>query len=50
MKSSFFARNPSVLVFLALLGLFTLTITIASEGVGLGLISTSFVKTLGKTL
>ncbi|MGR3793870.1 urea ABC transporter permease subunit UrtC [Vannielia sp. SX4] len=47
---SFIARNPSILVFLACLGLFTLAVTIASEGFGLGLISTSFVKTLGKTL
>ncbi|MBS8225870.1 urea ABC transporter permease subunit UrtC [Vannielia litorea] len=47
---SFIARNPSILVFLACLGIFTLAVTIASEGFGLGLISTSFVKTLGKTL
>ncbi len=47
---SFIARNPSILVFLACLGLFTVAVTIASEGFGLGLISTSFVKTLGKTL
>ncbi|MFK7874198.1 MAG: urea ABC transporter permease subunit UrtC [Paracoccaceae bacterium] len=50
MNRTFIARNPSVLVFLALLGLFTITVTILSEGFGLGLISTSFVKTLGKTL
>ncbi|MBY6151886.1 urea ABC transporter permease subunit UrtC [Vannielia litorea] len=50
MNRSFIARNPSILVFLACLGLFTVTVTIASEGFGLGLISTSFVKTLGKTL
>ncbi len=50
MNRSFFARNPSVLVFLATLGLATLFITAASEGLGLGLISTSMVKTLGKTL
>ena len=50
MNRSFFARNPSVLVFLATLGLATLVITAASEGLGLGLISTSMVKTLGKTL
>ncbi len=47
---SFIARNPSVLIFLACLGIFTVAVTIASEGFGLGLISTSFVKTLGKTL
>jgi urea transport system permease protein len=37
-------------VFLALLALFTIFITVLSEGFGVGLISTSFVKTLGKTL
>jgi urea transport system permease protein len=50
MNRSFIARNPSVLVFLALLALFTLVVTVLSEGFGVGLISTSFVKTLGKTL
>ncbi|SIN79583.1 urea ABC transporter permease subunit UrtC [Vannielia litorea] len=50
MNRSFIARNPSILVFLACLGIFTLAVTVASEGFGLGLISTSFVKTLGKTL
>ncbi|SFA70222.1 amino acid/amide ABC transporter membrane protein 2, HAAT family [Poseidonocella pacifica] len=46
----FLAANPSVLVFLALLGLFTLGVTLLSEGAGTGALSTSFVKTLGKTL
>ncbi|MCE8547040.1 urea ABC transporter permease subunit UrtC [Ruegeria pomeroyi] len=50
MDRSFVARNPSVLVFLALLSLFTLVVTVLSEGFGIGVISTSFVKTLGKTL
>jgi urea transport system permease protein len=50
MKSSFFSRNPSVLVFLACLAIFTLAVTLMSEAYGPGLISTSFVKTLGKTL
>ncbi len=44
------AGNPSVLIFLALLGLFTLGVTLMSEAFGAGVISTSFVKTLGKTL
>jgi len=44
------ADNPSVLIFLALLGLFTLGVTLMSEAYGSGAISTSFVKTLGKTL
>ena len=43
-------RFPSVLVFLACLGLFTIAVTVLSEGLGLDVISTSFVKTLGKTL
>jgi urea transport system permease protein len=51
MTRTFLARNPSVLwFFLAILSLFTLTATVLSEGFGIGLISTSFVKTLGKTL
>ncbi|CAD0185903.1 leucine/isoleucine/valine transporter permease subunit [Ruegeria sp. THAF57] len=50
MERSFVAKNPSVLVFLAILSLFTLGVTILSEGFGIGVISTSFVKTLGKTL
>ncbi|MGX9351849.1 urea ABC transporter permease subunit UrtC [Shimia sp. W99] len=50
MSKSLFARNPSVLIFLACLALFTLGVTALSEAVGTGLISTSFIKTLGKTL
>ncbi|QDY69052.1 urea ABC transporter permease subunit UrtC [Qingshengfaniella alkalisoli] len=50
MRQSFIAKNPSVLVFLACLALFTLTVTVLAEGFGIGVISTSFVKTLGKTL
>ena len=50
MTRSFLARNPSVLVFLAILSLFTLATTLLAEGTGVGVISTSFVKTLGKTL
>ncbi len=49
-RRPFAARYPSALVFLAVLALFTAGITILSEGFGIGLISTSFVKTLGKTL
>lgn len=44
------ARYPSVAVFIGLLALFTLGVTVLAEGVGMGVISTSFVKTLGKTL
>ncbi|WP_164661355.1 urea ABC transporter permease subunit UrtC [Tropicibacter sp. Alg240-R139] len=50
MNRSFVAKNPSVLIFLACLAVFTLVVTILSEGFGIGVVSTSFVKTLGKTL
>jgi len=50
MKNTFLMRNPSVLVFLGILALFTLGVTLMSEATGAALISTSFVKTLGKTL
>ena len=50
MQRSLFARQPSVLVFIGLLALFTIVITILSEGFGLGIVSTSFIKILGKTL
>ncbi|NJS37835.1 MAG: urea ABC transporter permease subunit UrtC [Rhodobacteraceae bacterium] len=49
-RRSFFARNPSALIFIACLAVFTLAVTLMSEAYGPGLISTSFVKTLGKTL
>lgn len=50
MNKSFIARNPSVLWFLLTLGLFTLSVTVLAEATGFGVISTSFIKTLGKTL
>jgi len=50
MNRSFIAQNPSVLWFLMALGIFTLGVTMLSEVTGIGLISTSFVKVLGKTL
>ncbi|WP_417258945.1 urea ABC transporter permease subunit UrtC [Celeribacter sp.] len=50
MKRSFIAQNPSVLWFLLALSVFTIGVTILSEAAGLDLISTSFLKTLGKTL
>jgi urea transport system permease protein len=46
----FLTRTPSLLIFIATLALFTLFITVASEAYGMGFVSTSFVKTLGKTL
>ncbi len=50
MTRAFLARNPSVLWFLLALSVFTLTVTVLAEGFGIGLVSTAFVKTLGKTL
>ncbi|QCO54778.1 urea ABC transporter permease subunit UrtC [Pseudorhodobacter turbinis] len=50
MKNTFIAQNPSVLWFLLTLGLFTIGVTALSEVTGVGLISTSFVKVLGKML
>jgi urea transport system permease protein len=46
----FVRRHPSLLIFLGTLALFTLAVTLMSEAYGPGLVSTSFVKTLGKTL
>ena len=48
--TKFLLRNPSVLVFMGILAVFVIGVTVASEATGYGLISTSFVKTLGKTL
>ncbi|MBD3785993.1 MAG: urea ABC transporter permease subunit UrtC [Sphingomonadales bacterium] len=50
MKPGFLAKNPSVLSFLLVLAIFTLAVTLMSEAYGAGLVSTSMVKTLGKTL
>ena len=50
MQHTFIAKNPSVLWFLLGLSLFTVFVTIFSEAVGSTGISTSFLKTLGKTL
>ena len=43
-------RHPSILIFIGLLSLFTIAIVLLSEGLGVGLVATSFIKTLGKTL
>ena len=48
--TKFLLKNPSVLVFLGALALFTAFVSVGSEAFGWGFISTSFVKTLGKTL
>ena len=50
MNRTFLAKNPSVLWFLLGLALFTLAVTLLSDASGVGYLSTSFVKTLGKTL
>eukprot|EP00919_Chromeraceae_sp_WS-2016_P027187 GHVR01064620.1.p1 GENE.GHVR01064620.1~~GHVR01064620.1.p1 ORF type:complete len:389 (-),score=62.30 GHVR01064620.1:1196-2362(-) len=50
MRKTFLSQNPSVMWFIAFLGLFILAVAIGSEATGTGLISTSMVKTLGKTL
>ncbi|MCV2880577.1 urea ABC transporter permease subunit UrtC [Actibacterium sp. XHP0104] len=50
MQKPFFIRNPSVMIFVALLAAFTIGVTILSQGFGIDVISTSMVKTLGKTL
>ncbi|MGR3322206.1 MAG: ABC transporter permease subunit, partial [Pseudooceanicola sp.] len=50
MRQSFILRHPSILVFLACLAAFTLAVTLLSHAYGNAFISTSFVKTLGKTL
>lgn len=50
MQNTFIAKNPSVLWFLLGLSLFTVIVSICSEAAGTALISTSFLKTLGKTL
>ncbi|MGL4413711.1 urea ABC transporter permease subunit UrtC [Roseinatronobacter monicus] len=49
-QGRFLRANPSVLWFMGLLGLFTLGVTIMSEGFGIGAISTNLVKVLGMTL
>lgn len=49
-RTPFVMKHPSVVVFIAVLALFTVGVTVLAEGFGIGVISTSFVKTLGKTL
>ena len=48
-RKAFILRHPSTLVFLTLLAGFTVLVTVLSE-LGLGVVSTSLVKTLGMTL
>ena len=50
MERTFIVKNPSVLWFLLGLSVFTIVVTISSESAGSSVISTSLLKTLGKTL
>ena len=49
-RRTFLLSNPSVMVFIAVLAVITLGATVMSEAFGIGILSTSFIKTLGKTL
>ena len=49
-RPGFLAENPSVIYFMVVLAAFTLGVTLLAEATGTGALSTSFVKTLGKTL
>ena len=49
-KSSLFRSNPDIFIVISLLSALVLVTTILSEGFGFGLLSTSFIKILGKTL
>ncbi|MCQ0970254.1 urea ABC transporter permease subunit UrtC [Paracoccus sp. TK19116] len=46
----FIRKDPSILVFLAILALFTIGATLMSEAYGSGALPTSMIKVLGKTL
>ncbi|MFV0303251.1 MAG: urea ABC transporter permease subunit UrtC [Paracoccus sp. (in: a-proteobacteria)] len=43
-------KYPSVMIFLAVLAVFTLAVTLMSQAYGTGAVPTSMIKTLGKTL
>ncbi len=49
-RQPFLLRNPSVLVFILALSALTLVATLLSDAFGVGLVSTSSIKILGKTL
>ncbi|MEL6437588.1 MAG: urea ABC transporter permease subunit UrtC, partial [Pseudomonadota bacterium] len=50
MERTVLIKNPSVMIFIAVLAIITLGATFMSEAFGTGILSTSFIKTLGKTL
>ncbi|MEM1378095.1 MAG: urea ABC transporter permease subunit UrtC [Pseudomonadota bacterium] len=49
-ERTFVIKNPSVMIFIAVLSIITIGATFMSEAFGVGILSTSFIKTLGKTL
>ena len=49
-QRGFLRENPSIPWFLGLLTIFTLLVSVLSEGLGIGALSTSMVKILGMTL
>lgn len=49
-RQPFILRNPSILAVLAVLAVFTVAVTLLSQAYGSGVIPTSTVKVLGKTL
>ncbi|ODT61646.1 MULTISPECIES: urea ABC transporter permease subunit UrtC [Paracoccus] len=49
-RTPFILRNPSVLVVLAGLAVFTVAVTLLSQAYGTGAVPTSMIKVLGKTL
>mgnify|MGYP007000046078 len=50
MKKEPLMEDPNLLVFLIILVGFTIVVSLLSQAFGFGLISTSFLKTLGKAL
>ncbi|MEL6921172.1 MAG: urea ABC transporter permease subunit UrtC [Pseudomonadota bacterium] len=50
MERTFLIKSPSVMIFIAVLALLTIGATLMSEAFGVGILLTSFIKTLGKTL
>ena len=49
-ESSLFRSSSDTFIVILLLSILVIVITILSEGIGLGLVSTNFIKILGKTL
>ena len=49
-KNSLFHKSPDTFIVISLLSVLVLVTSILSEGIGVGLLSTNFIKILGKTL